>query len=157
MFEEFAGLPLHPLVVHTAVVFVPLLALASLVYALVPPLRARLGWVTVALAVVAPAAAGVAVLSGYGFQERRGLPLEGTLADHRDLGLTTLVIAGVLGVLALALVWWRSRPGGSQMHRWTAGVLSVLVVLAALAALFYVIRVGDVGSRMVWEQLWPAE
>ncbi len=74
MFEEIAGLPMHPLAVHAAVVFVPLLALAALAYGLVPKLRRKVGWVAVLLALVAPASAVVARLSGDAFLQRRGFP-----------------------------------------------------------------------------------
>jgi hypothetical protein len=45
MFRAFMGLPLHPLAVHAAVIFVPLLALGSAGYAVLPRVRRRLGWV----------------------------------------------------------------------------------------------------------------
>jgi uncharacterized membrane protein len=154
VFEELVGLPLHPLVVHAAVVFVPLLVLASLAYALVPTLRGRLGWVVVALAVVAPASTAVSVLSGNAFRERQALPLEGILADHRDLGTATMWVTIALGVLTLALVWAR-RSGGSTARTWLAGALTVLVVIAAGAALVLVVLTGDAGSRSHWEPLWP--
>lgn len=156
MFEEIAGLPLHPLAVHAAVVFVPLFALVSVLYALVPRLRGHLALAAVALAVLAPITAAVAVLSGDQFQQRRQLPLEGTLADHRDFGLTTLFATAALAVVTLALVWVRHRSGGSQAMRWTTIALTVLVVIAAAGSLTYAILAGDSGTRMVWEPLWPS-
>jgi uncharacterized membrane protein len=103
VFEEFLGLPLHPLAVHAAVVFVPLLALASLVYALVPRLRARVGWVAVLLAIAAPVSAVVARQSGEAFAERRTLPIEGDLANHHEYGTLTMWASLALGVLTVAL------------------------------------------------------
>lgn len=153
MFEEIAGLPIHPLAVHAAVVFVPLLALASMTYALVPKLRSRLAWVAVTLAVLAPVAATTAVLSGNAFQQRRGLPLEGALADHRDLGLTVLFATLAVAVAVLLLVWIRRGDGG-RAPGWLAGGLSAVVVVAAVAALVSAVLAGDSGARMVWEQLW---
>ena len=43
---EINGLPLHPLVVHAAVVFGPLAALSALAYVGLPKHRDRLRWVT---------------------------------------------------------------------------------------------------------------
>ena len=43
VFETFMGLPLHPLVIHAAVVLIPILVLVALGYALVPRLRDRIG------------------------------------------------------------------------------------------------------------------
>lgn len=154
MFEEILGLPLHPLAVHGAVVLVPLLALASVAYALVPKLRVRVGWVAVLLSVVAPLAAVTAKLSGEAFQQRRGLPLVGELADHRNLGTTTMWLTIALGVLTLVLVWVRRWGVGSTVRAWLHGGLTVLVVLAAGATAVYAVRTGDLGSRIVWEPIW---
>ena len=52
---EFHGIPLHPLVVHGAVVFTPLAAVAALVFVLVERWRELLRWPTAVLAVVAAA------------------------------------------------------------------------------------------------------
>ncbi|MEV0649700.1 hypothetical protein AB0I28_31035 [Phytomonospora sp. NPDC050363] len=50
------GLPLHPLLVHLPLVLVPMLVLLLLAYVLIPPLRRRVGWAVVILAVLAPVA-----------------------------------------------------------------------------------------------------
>jgi hypothetical protein len=162
VFEEIAGLPLHPLAVHSAVVLVPLLALVSVVYALVPRVRGRLAWAAVALAVAAPVSAVTAVLSGDAFQQARALPLEGALADHRNLGLTTMTVTLVLAAATLLLVWVRgggstsgtSTPGSSTARTWIARVLTAVLVVAAVAALLFIVRSGDSGARMVWEPIW---
>ena len=49
---EINGLPLHPLVVHAAVVFGPLAALAALAYVVLPAWRDRLRWPMVVLALM---------------------------------------------------------------------------------------------------------
>lgn len=153
MFEEVAGLPLHPLAVHVAVVLVPLLVLAALGYALVPKIRAHLEWVAVVLAVLGPVSAVVARQSGNAFAQRRGLPIEGALADHQDLGQVTVLTALGLGAVTLALVWFRRR-GDSRLRTWAVGMLTVLVVITAAAAGVSVVLSGDSGARMVWEPVW---
>ena len=70
MFDKFMGLPMHPLLVHAVAVFVPLLVLAALAYAFIPPLRARVGWVAVLLAVAAPVSAFVTMKSGEALERR---------------------------------------------------------------------------------------
>lgn len=153
MFEEIAGLPLHPLAVHAAVVFVPSLALVALVYALVARWRSRVAWAAVVLSVVAPLSAVTAVLSGDAFQRRRGLPLEGVLADHRLYGQVTMWVTVGLGVATLLLVLL-TRLGRAAVPAWVPGVLAVVVALGALAALGSAVLAGDSGARQVWEQLW---
>ena len=59
MFEEFTGIPMHPLLVHAAVVFIPLLGLVAVGYAFVPTIRPHLRWVLAGLVTV------LAVLSIY--------------------------------------------------------------------------------------------
>jgi len=64
VFDQINGLPVHALVLHAAVIFVPLLALGAIVYALVAPWRPKIGWAVALLAVAAPGSAYVAKLSG---------------------------------------------------------------------------------------------
>lgn len=153
MFDKVFGLPVHALVVHAAVVFVPLLALVAIGYAVAPRLRSRLDWAAALLAVVAPLVAWVAVLSGNAFRRRLiargfgGVVLE-RINRHMTYGNYTLWVVAGLGVLTLLLLagTWRRRA-------WSGPVtlaLSVLVVLAALAATYFVIRTGDLGARAVW-------
>jgi uncharacterized membrane protein len=156
VFEEIAGLPMHPLVVHAAVVFVPLLVLVSLGYALVPTLRPRLAWLAVTLAVIAPVAAAVATLSGDGFAQRRGLPVEGALLDHRNVAYGTLWMTLLLAAVTLALVWTRGRGPSAPAPRWLTVVLSAVLVVAAIGATVTVVIAGHSGSQMVWEPLWPS-
>ena len=53
MFDQINGLPVHALVLHAAVIFVPLLALGAIVYALVAPWRSKIGWAVLLLGIVA--------------------------------------------------------------------------------------------------------
>ena len=62
-----AGLPLHPLVVHAAVVFTPLAALAALAYVFLGRYRDLLRWPTMVLAVVAVVSIWAAYLTGQNF------------------------------------------------------------------------------------------
>jgi hypothetical protein len=164
LFEEFMGIPAHPLLIHAAVVFVPLLALAAVAYALLPFLRPHIRLVLAGLAIVGPLSALAARLSGDAFFERmreRGRVTEEfipTIERHQDFGEMTMWTAIVLGVLTLALVYFvgptgaalrtAGGPGGTRV---VSVALTVLSVLAAAAALYYVIRTGDSGAKAVWE------
>ena len=153
MFEEIAGIPAHPLLVHAAVVFVPLLALAAVAYAFLPFVRPHLRWVLALLAVAAPVAALLAKLSGDAFLERLGragrLSDESVprLAQHQDLGTWTLYAAIALGLLTLALVV-RVKPADGRTV--TALALGALTLVAAGAGLYFVVRTGDTGAQAVW-------
>jgi uncharacterized membrane protein len=150
VFETFNGLPLHPLVVHAAVVFIPLLIAAVLAYAFVPRVRSRLDWLVVGLAVVAPLTALTAKITGDAFRARevrRHTASPAVLAKidhHRLLGTWTLYVTIALGLVALALVLVRRRPVA----------VSALLVVAALglsvAGGILVYLTGDSAAHIVW-------
>jgi hypothetical protein len=164
VFEEFMGIPVHPLLVHAAVVFVPLLALTAVVYALVPSVRAHVRLVLAGLAVITPGAALFAKLSGDEFFAR--LSENGSIGGdvvpkveaHRDLGNLTLYATIGLAVVTLALVYFvapRSRvdaTGNPGPRRTNLGgwLLTALTVVAAGISLYYVVRTGDSGAKAVW-------
>jgi hypothetical protein len=148
MFETFLGLPLHPLVIHAAVVLVPLLIVVAFGYALVPGLRARLGWVAVVLAVLAPLSTLLAKLSGDAFRARLARIQPGApfpkIDAHRALGTATLYWTIGLALLVFVLVLVRRRPG------WLSVVLAVAVLGVGLATGYYVYRAGDTAAHIVW-------
>ena len=141
---EINGLPLHPLVVHAAVVFGPLAALAALGY-LVPRWRARLRWPMVVLALVATGAIVVAYLSGGDVLESKpeleSLPAVETHEERAELLLWVTLAFGLVGLVA---GWLSTRTGALRL------VLDVLLAVGAVAVLVLVIRTGDSGARAVW-------
>src|SRR4029453_12287221 len=64
---EFNGLPLHPLVVHAAVVLGPLAALAALAYVGWPKHRDLLRWVALVTVLLATASIWAAYLTSTNF------------------------------------------------------------------------------------------
>ena len=152
-FDTIFGLPVHALVVHAVVVFVPLAALGTIAVAAVPRWDRRYGLFVVAAALVAAGSAFVAKESGEALASRIGTPLE-----HFEIARWMPWFALALLVLVVAL-WWldRARPGttdtgpGRRPRRSTGTrVVAVLSVVAALAALVWVVRAGDSGARAVW-------
>lgn len=177
MFDEIFGLPVHPLVVHAAVVFIPLLALLAAAYAVLPRWRGRLGWAVVLLGIAAPVSAMVARLSGEALVDTRfgGEYPEGVLgervAEHADIAFPLVWCTLLLGVVSLLLVYTAGRsappPGsgsgsgagtGRRAAVRTAGnttvtmVLSVVTVLLAIVALYFAVRTGHSGAVAVWGQ-----
>lgn len=156
MFETVAGLPGHVLVVHAAVVFVPLLALLAVGYGVLTRWRDRLGWAVAVLAVVAPLLAWVATQSGEAFERmlrERGYPPEilsqvATHARHGDRLLwSTLALAVAAIVLLLVTTGRRTRTVPS----WLPVVITVVVVGLAVLASWYVYLTGETGARAVWD------
>ncbi len=142
---EINGLPLHPLVVHAAVVFGPLGALAALVYVLLPSWRDRVRWPMVAMALLATAAIVVAFLTGRSFlNSRPDLAQLAQVQTHKARATTTLWITLAFGVVAVVAGALHERTGAVRL------ALRVLLGLAAVAVLVGVALTGDAGARAVW-------
>jgi hypothetical protein len=157
VFDEFMGLPVHPLLVHAAVIFVPLLCLLAVAYAVVPRVRAMTGWAAAALAVAAPFAAWFATLSGKELEQKllsQGMsgPIVQQINDHQGFGDLTLYVSIPLGLVTLLMVFLHGiRSGRARPIPSVASiVLAVITVGLAAFAAYYVFKTGDSGARAVW-------
>ncbi|MGW0228888.1 DUF2231 domain-containing protein [Actinopolymorpha singaporensis] len=160
MFDQAFGLPLHVLVNHLVVVFVPLAVLAALVYALVPRWRWLVRWPMLAGAAISLVATFVTVRSGYALYDRLGRPAEVETHEHRAQLLQWLVPAFFVGCAVSAFVL--GGPGAptplwEMGRRRAAGIarpvrVVVAVVLAGLAVVtgILIVLAGDAGARAVW-------
>lgn len=127
------------------VVLVPLSAAGAVIMAVSPAFSRRFGTLIVILAGVAAVASVVAKESGEQFAARVGSP-----QPHVELGDRMPLFAGALFVLLL--VFWlvdRGIPANRSRPVWLV-VLAVVVVIVALAATWWTIRVGHSGSEAVW-------
>jgi len=141
MFDTITGLPVHPLVVHAVVVLLPVMAIVSVLVAVVPRWRKNAKWVVAANAVVL-VAAFVAKESGEQLQERLG----GRIAhDHGEWGNLVPIFAFLL-LAATAVLWFAVRRGGVLVP-----ISMALVSVAAVAAIGMTVVTGDTGARAVWE------
>lgn len=143
---EINGLPLHPLVVHAAVIFGPIGALTALAYAVLPRWQDRLRLPMVALALLATGAVVAAFLTGRNLLDTHPeLAQRPIVETHEARAQLLLWLTLGFGVVALATGWWHGREG-------VVRVVSRLVLgLAAAAVLVQVVLTGDAGSRAVWE------
>lgn len=156
MFDQINGLPVHILVVHAAVVFVPLLAVGAIVYAVVARWRPKLGWAVFLLSIAAPVAALVAKESGEKLYDRllaQGLKGRGAeiLSDHMGFGTLTFWFSLALGVVSLIMVIATQRRDAKLPRVAELGLAVVMVALAAISG-YYVFRTGDSGAMAVWGQ-----
>lgn len=148
MFEEFLGLPLHPLAVHAPVVLVPLLVATSLAYALVPRVRRYVGWAAFLLAVGAPAAVWLARASGQAYERRLYGPNRvPPVQEHAEFGDRLLWSVLGLGLATLLLLWLRGRERAG-VGRWLGHLLTVGVVGLAVLAAFVVFQSGHSGAEL---------
>jgi len=142
---EINGLPLHPLVVHAAVVFGPLAAIAALLYVAVPRWRDQLRWPMVALAVIATGAIVTAYFSGHSFlNSKPQLKTSPQVQTHQTRGWQLLWISLAFGVLAIVTGCLHARSGPVRI------VLDVLLGVAAVVLLVWVFLTGEAGARAVW-------
>jgi hypothetical protein len=155
VFDQVRGLPVHALVLHAAVVFIPLLALAAVVYAIVPRWRSHTGWAAFLLAIVAPVCAFVTRQSGLYLYDRviaRGTSAAGRriLDNHMNFGTLTMWFTIALGVVTLIMVLATARRPGNRLPRAADLGLSVIMVVLAAITGYYVFRTGDSGATAVW-------
>lgn len=140
---DFFGLPLHPLVVHAAVVLLPLAALGALVIAISARARKAYGWLVVAGAFVAAGSVIGARLTGEILAG--GTTGEGILQTHITWGLLAPWPAVALAVTSLLLVL-----AGRGKSRPLVVTTALLTVVAALASIAVIVIVGHSGSTSVW-------
>ncbi len=172
--DELFGLPAHPLVVHGAVVLVPLAAIGVVLTAFWPAARAKLGLAVVVIALAGTVLAFLAAESGEALEESvRETEL---VEDHAELGDSGLasaaaVLVGALGVVGFG--WYERRRAGNtpavdaaesvagddgasgaraprQMTGLGVGVGVVAVVLASLGT-FQIARIGHSGAKATWD------
>ncbi|RZS43603.1 hypothetical protein EV193_102584 [Herbihabitans rhizosphaerae] len=146
--EFFNGLPLHALVVHAVVILVPLAALGAVVIAVWPAARKRFGWLVVGVTAAATASVPVATASGENLAKR--IPPNELVDRHMALGDDLLIFVIPLLVVTLALVLADRLPRETWVKAGTI-VVSVLVVALAGVSAVQVFRIGEAGSRAVWD------
>lgn len=157
MFDQIQSLPLHPLAVHAAVVLVPLAALLALLF-VVPRTRA---WARLPMALVSVAAAVavyVAKLSGLSLEQtlrRLGggrawdtSPIGELVKIHQHRANTLLVMMIVFAAVTVAAYLLSLRP--RLFTGIVRAVVCVVLVVGAVVVGVQVYRVGDAGSRAVW-------
>lgn len=145
LFDTVFGLPVHAIVVHAVVVLVPLAALGAILIAVRPSWSRRFGILVVVAAGIGAASSVVAKESGEQLAARVGVP-----AAHVELGDVMPLIAGVLFV-AVTVFWLFDRgiPANRPRPAWLIA-LAVVVVIAALVAIVWTVRVGHSGAEAVW-------
>ena len=155
--ESLFGLPAHPLVVHAAVVLLPLAALATIITAAVPRSRRHYALLALGVALVSTIAVGLAQQSGESLQER--VDETQLLEEHTEKGeivlpwaiAVTIVAAGVAAADPL-----QRRYPGLTVKRVT-GVLLVAAIVTGAGATWAIAEVGHSGAKATWSNLPAGE
>lgn len=151
MVNEINGLPAHVLLVHGIIVLIPLAAVMTILSAVWPAARRRLGIFTPLVALAALILVPVATNAGEWLAAR--VANTSLVKEHIELGDTMLWFA--IGLFVAALLAWGvptliTRRSGQAPPPWVGVVVAVVAVVLAGASVVQVVRVGEAGSKAVW-------
>lgn len=144
MSDTIFGLPTHTLVVHAAVVLLPLAALGAIIMAFSQRFSLRFGPAVVAVAAVGAVAAFASRISGEEFAERVGNP-----EVHAEAGSVLPFIAAGFFVVLL-LLWLLDRRGARDL---LTQIVAVVVIVAALILTGWTVRTGHTGAEATWKAI----
>ncbi|MDO5634710.1 MAG: hypothetical protein Q4G34_07550 [Micrococcus sp.] len=149
--NTFLGLPIHPFIVHMAVVLVPLAAVMVLIA--LPWRRARFALSAVAapLALIGAVATYIAKESGEQLARVVGEP-----ESHAQWGTPATVSA--FAFAGLAVVWLvvllmqrrRARDGAVAASGAPTLIVGLLTAAAAVVATTFIVLAGHSGAEAVW-------
>ena len=147
--STFNGLPAHVLLVHFIVVLGPLTAVLAIVCTLWPAARQRLAWLVLALAVITAVLTPLTTDAGEWLAKRNGRsPL---LDAHTELGDTMVYFSLALVAAAALIAFVHVREArGRSVKPVARRLIAAIVVVASVATVVQVYRVGDSGARAVW-------
>jgi hypothetical protein len=164
VFDNLGNLPLHPLVVHAAVIGIPLAVLLAVLFVF-PKTRSWARWPLAITVVGATGAAYVAKQSGLALELalgiRPGNPVGDLILRHSQLAeqlFWIMIVFSVIGLLNVFLVSRKTSSnaeGEAKQPAIVRIVLPILLVAVAVVALVWIVRVGDLGARAVWNPTAP--
>jgi hypothetical protein len=146
---EINGLPLHPLVVHAAVVLGPLAALAALAYVGWPRQRDLLRWVALVAVLLATATIWAAYLTGNNFFTHGDFnhfsqKIQDRIHTHQSYARTLRWITSGFALVTVLATGLHDRTGTTRL------VLGLLVAIGAVLTMIWVVLTGEAGARAVW-------
>ena len=148
MFDLIAGLPVHILIVHLAVVLIPLSAIGAILIAARPKALRLFGAATVIGATVGVLASVIATLSGNQLAERVGWP-----ERHANYG--EIFPFAALAFLLLLIVFWvyaRGVPLNRNRPLWLK-VFGAVLIVAAIGISYFTVLTGYSGSKATWSEI----
>lgn len=152
------GLPAHPLVVHAAVVLVPVAAVGFAATAWRPAWRRSYGIPVLTLAFAGALFAFLADQSGGPLEHnvRDAARAAGTRArfgDHPEQGQAAYLWA-VFFLVAVGVVFVADRWGERlRLPKWAPGGLYAVALLPALVAVLTMVAAGHSGAQLVWKDV----
>jgi hypothetical protein len=151
--NDLFGIPAHPLVVHAAVVLLPIAAIGTVIVAAVPQARRHYAPVVFGVALLATIAVGLAQQSGESLEQR--VTENALVEEHTEEGESVLpwaiavtAIAGAVAIVEPLRRRFARVPGGA-----ITAALIVTALLAGSGATWTIISVGHSGARATWHDV----
>ena len=161
------GLPAHVLLIHVVIVLIPIAALMLVASAVWPAARAKLGFLTPAVALVALAAVPVTTNAGHWLQDHlRGGAGHQDPAILRHAHLGGQLLPWAIGIFVMAAaVWvlgrrfdltWRPAPATTEegtlrrLPVWITAVVAVIAIAVSVGGVVQLVRIGDSGAQAEW-------
>jgi len=158
------GLPAHILLVHAVIVLVPLAAGMVVASAVWPAARAKLGFLTPAVAALALAIIPVAMNAGKWLRDHLNGNIGNTdprIIKHTHLAyhlwpwaLALFMVSVAVWVLGRTydLSWRQSSESAARraLPVWVTALVALTAIGVSVGALVELYRVGESGSRAVW-------
>ncbi len=151
--NDLFGIPAHPLVVHAAVVLLPIAAIGTVIVAAVPTARRHYAPVVFGVALLATIAVGLAQQSGESLEQR--VTENALVEEHTEQGESVLpwaiavtAIAGAVAIVEPLRKRFARIPGAA-----ITAALIVTALLAGSGATWTVISVGHSGARATWHDV----
>ena len=141
LLDTIQGLPVHPLVVHFAVVLLPLATISVIIAIYIPRFRRTYAFASVLGVFVGTGAAFVAKQSGEALSNRIGLPKE-----HANYGNLLPLISAVF--FLLTLLWYRNLRSSKSTQ---VSILTHLTAVVGVGVLVLTLLTGHTGAQAVWE------
>lgn len=141
------GLPLHPLIIHAVVVLVPLSALGVIFLLVFPRFAPTFSPLILILLIASTVAGFIAENSGQSLSNRVGYP-----GDHAEQGerLAKLILLFTLLYITWFVIYRKSIKFKSA-DKLLKNILSVLLLLTAIASTTLTFIVGHSGAKASWE------
>jgi uncharacterized membrane protein len=153
--DSISGVPLHPLVVHAAVVLVPLAAIALIVLGWKSDWRHHYALPIALLAIGGAVAAIIAASTGENLEAtvREAAGTRVRFGEHPEQGDSARLFAVLFAMGATAL-WavetWRER---FQLKPWSATAAYVGSSVVGVIAIATMVIAGHSGATLVWKDV----
>lgn len=151
--ETLFGLPAHPLIVHAAVVLLPIAAAGVVVVAAWPRARRAYAPVVLGVALAATIAVGLAQQSGEPLEER--VDRTELVRDHTSQA--EQVLPWAIGVTIAAAAVTFAEPLRTRFGRPSATAVTAILLAGSLivgiGATYTIVEVGHSGAKATWNDV----